>query len=156
LSSACSRSGPEFLSAGSIGRKYYPGNIDVTRLVCYRLVTLTGEAIPVTSDRKAATAAYKERKTFAGIFVIRCTASPQAWVGQTPNLEKIQNRIWFTLRQGSHTCRTLQAAWTAHGPDSLTFRECERLEEEATPYIRDALLKERALHWRSQFGAEAV
>jgi hypothetical protein len=110
----------------------------------------------VTSDRKAAIAAYKERKTVAGVFVIRCKASPQTWVGQTSNLEKIQNRIWFTLRQGSHTCRTLQAAWTEHGPDSLTFEECERLEQEETPYIRDALLKERALHWRSRLNAEAV
>ena len=110
----------------------------------------------MTSDRKAAIAAYKERKIVAGVFVIRCEASSETWVGQAPNLEKIQNRIWFTLRQGSHTCRTLQAAWTAHGPDSLTFWECERLEEEETPYIRDALLKERALHWRSQLNAEAV
>jgi hypothetical protein len=110
----------------------------------------------MTSDRKAAIAAYKERKTVAGIFAIRCKASPQAWVGQTPNLEKIQNRIWFTLGQGSHTCRSLQAAWTAHGPDSLTFEECERLEEEETAYIRDALLKERMLHWRAQFNAEAI
>ena len=110
----------------------------------------------MTSDRKAAIAAYKERKTFAGVFVIRCKASSETWVGQTPNLEKIQNRIWFTLRQGGHTCRTLQAAWIAHGPDSMTFGECERLEEEGTPYIRDALLKERALHWRSQLNAEAV
>jgi hypothetical protein len=94
----------------------------------------------VTSDRKAVIAAYKERKTFAGVFVIRCKASPQRWVGQTR----------------SHTCRTLQAAWTAHGPDSLTLWECERLEEEETSYIRDALLKERALHWRSQLNAEAV
>ena len=45
---------------------------------------------------------------------------------------------------------------TAHGPDNLTFEECERLEEEATPYIRDALLKERMLHWRAQLDAEAV
>jgi len=110
----------------------------------------------VTSDRKAAIAAYKEQKTFAGIFVIRCKASSQAWVGQTPNLEKIQNRIWFTLRQGSHPCRTLQAAWTAHGPDSLTFEECERLEEEENAYVRNALLKERMLQWRAQLGAEAV
>ena len=110
----------------------------------------------MTSARKAAIAAYKERKIVAGIFLIRCTATAETWVGQTPNLEKIQNRIWFSLRQGSHTCRTLKAAWTAHGPDSLTFEECELLEEEETPYIRDALLKERALHWRSQFNAEAV
>ena len=110
----------------------------------------------MTSARKAAIAAYKERKTFAGVFVIRCKAAPGTWVGQTPNLEKIQNRIWFSLRLGSHTCRSLQAAWTTHGPDSLTFEECERLEEEETAYIRDALLKERALHWRSQLGAEAI
>jgi hypothetical protein len=110
----------------------------------------------VTSARKAAIAAYKERKSVAGIFAIRCKASSEAWVGQTPDLAKIQNRIWFTLRQGSHPCRSLQAAWTAHGPDSLTFEACERLEEEDIPYIRDALLKERALHWRKELGAEAV
>jgi hypothetical protein len=110
----------------------------------------------VTSDRKAAIAAYKERKAVAGIFVIRCNASPQTWVGQTPNLDKIQNRIWFTLRQGSHTCRSLQSAWTTHGPDSLTFEECERLDEEETAYIRDARLKERAVHWRKELGAEVV
>ena len=110
----------------------------------------------MTSARKAAIAAYKERKTVAGIFVIRCKASSETWVGQTPNLETIQNRIWFTLRQGSHTCRSLQAAWTTHGPDSLTFEECERLDEEETAYIRDTLLKERAVHWRAQLGAEAI
>jgi hypothetical protein len=109
----------------------------------------------VTSDRKAAIAAYKERTTIAGIYVVRCTATAETWVGQSPNLEKIQNRIWFSLRQGNHTCRSLQAAWTAHGPDGLTFAECERLEEDI-PYVRDALLKERALHWRSQLGAKAI
>ena len=110
----------------------------------------------MTSDRKAAIAAYKERKTVAGIFVIRSKASAQQWVGAAPNLEKIQNRIWFTLRQGSHSCRSLQAAWTAHGPDDLSFEACERLEEEETPYIRDALLKERVRYWRAELGAEAV
>ncbi|MDI1262647.1 MAG: GIY-YIG nuclease family protein [bacterium] len=110
----------------------------------------------MTSDRKAAIAAYKERKTIAGIFVIRCAATGQAWVGQAPNLETIQNRIWFSLRQGSHTCRSLQAAWKDHGPDSLTLEECERLEDEETAYIRAALLKERMQHWRTELGAEAV
>ncbi|MEH2591756.1 GIY-YIG nuclease family protein [Bradyrhizobium sp. AZCC 1721] len=110
----------------------------------------------MTSARKAAIAAYKERKTIAGVFVIRCKATSETWVGQTPNLEKIQNRIWFSLRQGSHPCCSLQAAWAAHGSDSLTFEECERLEDEETSYIRDALLKERALHWRVELKAEAV
>ena len=110
----------------------------------------------MTSARKAAIAAYKERKSAPGIFAIRCQATAEIWVGQTPDLEKIQNRIWFTLRQGSHPCRSLQAAWTAHGPDNFAFETCERLEEEETPYIRDALLKERALHWRAELNAEAV
>ena len=110
----------------------------------------------MTSDRKAAIAAYKERKTIAGIFVIRSKASAEQWVGQAPDLEKIQNRIWFSLRQGSHTCRSLQAAWTTNGPEDLTFAECERLKDEETSYIRDALLMERLKHWRAQLGAQAV
>jgi hypothetical protein len=110
----------------------------------------------VTIDRKAATAAYKERKTIAGIYVVRCTASGEAWVGQAPNLETIQNRIWFSLRQGSHTCRSLQAAWNAYGETGLTFGECERLEDEETAYVRNALLKERVLHWRAELKAEAI
>ena len=110
----------------------------------------------MTSARKTAIAAYKERKSVAGIFAIRCAATSETWVGQTPDLDKIQNRIWFTLRQGGHPCRSLQAAWTAHAADSFAFEACERLEAEESPYVRDALLKERALHWRTEFGAEAV
>lgn len=110
----------------------------------------------MTIDRKAAIAAYKERKTIAGIYVVRCAASGEAWVGQAPNLETIQNRIWFSLRQGNHTCRTLQATWNAHGEAGLTFGECERLEDEETAYVRNALLKERMLHWRDELKAEAI
>jgi len=110
----------------------------------------------VTIDRKAAIAAYKDRKTIAGIFLVRCAATSEAWVGQAPNLETIQNRIWFTLRQGGHPCRSLQAAWNAHGEAGLTFGECERLEDEDSAYVRNALLKERALHWQAELKAEAI
>ena len=107
-------------------------------------------------DRKAAITAYKERKTIAGVYAVRCAASGQAWVGQAPNLETIQNRIWFSLRQGSHTCRSLQAAWTTHGEAGLTFAECERLEDEESAYVRNALLKERLLRWRAELKAELI
>ena len=110
----------------------------------------------MSTDRKAAIAAYKERKTVAGIYVIRCTASGQIWVGEAPNLETIQNRSRFTLRQGSHPCRSLQAAWNAHGEAGLTFGECERLEDEESGYVRNALLKERGAHWRAELKAEAI
>jgi hypothetical protein len=107
-------------------------------------------------DRKAAIAAYKERKNTAGIFAVRCTASGQIWVGQTPNLDTIQNRIWFTLRLGSNSNRDLQSAWSTHGGENFTFESLERLEDEELPYVRDAVLKERALHWRSTLNASII
>ncbi len=58
-----------------------------------------------TIDRKAAIAAYKERKPAVGIYLIRCRASGQCWIGASPTLETIQNRHWFTLRQGSFPTR---------------------------------------------------
>ena len=107
-------------------------------------------------DRKAAIAAYKARKSIAGIYVVRCTASGEVWVGQAPNLGTVQNRTWFTLRQGSHPCLSLQAAWNTHGEADLTFGECERLDDEETDYVRNALLKERMLHWLAELKAEAI
>ena len=106
--------------------------------------------------RKAATAAYKERKTAAGIFAVRCSTSGQTWVGQTPNLETIQNRVWFSLRMGSHSNRDLQAAWTTYGGDVFTFEAVERLKDEELAYVRDTLLKERAAHWRSTLNGLAI
>ena len=109
-----------------------------------------------SDDRKAAIAAYKERKSPAGIFAVRCAASGQVWVGQTLDLDKIQNRIWFMLRLGNHSIRVLQDAWTLHGAAAVTFEPLEQLEDEESPYIRDGLLKERLVHWRSTLGGLAI
>ncbi|SIO05291.1 hypothetical protein SAMN05443247_01653 [Bradyrhizobium erythrophlei] len=109
-----------------------------------------------SEDKKAAIAAYKKRENAAGIFAVRCAASGQAWVGQTLNLDTIQNRIWFSLRMGSHTNRDLQSAWAAHGIDSFTFEPLELLEDEELPYVRDTLLKERALHWRTALNGGVI
>lgn len=107
-------------------------------------------------DRKAAISAYKKREAAAGIYAVRCKASGEVWVGKTPNLDTIRNRIWFTLDQGSCTARGLQAAWRQHGADALSFEVLERLEPEESDYIRNALLKERFGHWRTTLGAEIV
>jgi hypothetical protein len=132
----------------------YNTRVKLTALKASAIATAEGlDFAPRTNmkseDRKAAIAAYKERKTVAGIYVVRCGVSGRAWVGQTPNLDTIQNRIWFALRMGSHTNRDLQRAWSAHGGDDFTFEAVERLKEENLPYVRDQLLKERAAHWRS-------
>ena len=109
----------------------------------------------MTSDRKAAIAAYKERKTIAGIFVIRCNASrtmgrPGAQPRKDPEPDLVLASPWqppLPQPAGGVDC-----AWAGES----AFWECERLEEEETPYIRDALLKERVLHWRAKLGAEAI
>lgn len=109
-----------------------------------------------TDDRKAAVAAYKERKTSAGIFAITCAATGQSWVGSAPDLSTIQNRIWFALRHGNHRQQSLQAAWTAHGPDGLTFAALESIDEESLGFVRDRLLKEKRESWRTRLGAEVL
>lgn len=106
-------------------------------------------------DRKAAIAAYKERKTPAGVFAVRCTVSGQAWVGQALDVDAIRNRIWFTLRQGGQTYRPLQSACAAHGLDTMEFEVLERVEGDSA-LARTRILKERTAHWRGRLEADAV
>jgi hypothetical protein len=107
-------------------------------------------------QRKAALAAYKQRKTAAGIYAVRCTASRRQWAGAANNLATMQNRLWFELRLGSSPHRTLQAAWHEHGGNGFTFEEMERLDEELDPYFRDRLLKQRLTHWCMVLDAEPI
>ncbi len=109
-----------------------------------------------SAERKAATAAYKERKTVPGIFAFHCEAAGQTWVGRAPDLSTIENRLRFTLRHGSHRQRSLQAAWNAHGPEAFRFEALERLEDEDIAYVLDRVLKERLAHWQAKLGAEAL
>lgn len=109
-----------------------------------------------SDTKKAAIAAYKERKTVAGIYLFACEPSGQRWVGRATDLASIENRLRFTLRHRSHTHRGLQAAWDAHGPDAFRLEALERLEEESLAYLRDRLLKERLGHWQKKLGAEAI
>ncbi len=110
----------------------------------------------LNEDRKAAVAAYKERKVVAGIYLVRCLATGARWAGQAPDLSTIQNRIWFTLRHGSHRQRSLQAAWQAHGEAAFAFEEVERLDEKALEAGRERVLKARLAHWCAELGAEGV
>jgi hypothetical protein len=105
-----------------------------------------------SQDRKAAVAAYKERKSVAGIFAIRCAAVPQVWIGKCPNIDTIQNQIWFTLRHGSHPARGLQDAWRAHGSAAFTFEALERLDGDDTDFVRAVRLRDRATYWRATLG----
>jgi len=106
-------------------------------------------------DKRAAVAAYKERKARAGIYVVRCAATGQQWAGSAPDLATIWNRVSFALRQGAQR-GTIQAAWRAHGAESFTFEAVEELTDEQLVFGRDRMLKERLAHWCAALPAEAL
>ena len=106
--------------------------------------------------RKLAIADYKKRTSVAGIYALRCSLAGEVWVGQTFDVDKIQNRVRFSLRTGSHIHHGLQLAWSTHGETAFSIEIVVRLEEEELPYVRDTLLKERLAHWRAALNASAV
>jgi hypothetical protein len=106
--------------------------------------------------RKAAVAAYRERKAAAGIYAIVCLGSGQRWLGRAADLNTIRNRLWFTLRHGNCPHPTLQAAWNTHGADTFTLEIIEQLDDETLTYVRDRALKDRLAHWCSALIAEAI
>ncbi|WP_445681247.1 GIY-YIG nuclease family protein [Radicibacter daui] len=103
--------------------------------------------------KKAAIAAWKERPPAVGIYLVRCAATSECWVGASQDLEKIGNRILFSLRHGSHMNRAMQAAWNAHGAESFSVEEAERLPEEALEFGLRQTLKERLAFWCGKLGA---
>lgn len=108
-------------------------------------------------QRRAAIAAYKEQKVVAGVYVVRCTASGDAWVGEWANIDTIQNRLWFTLRQGSHLNRDLLRLWQEHGEEAFRFEVLERLSENDDAFFTpNAFLKERGAHWRLTLNAKPI
>jgi hypothetical protein len=109
-------------------------------------------------DRKAAIAAYKERKAPAGIYAVRCAAARQVWVGASPDLDKIQNRLWFGLRLGKDPHLDLQAAWTQYGAESCYVEIVQPVEfqEDDPAHVRGARLNERFAYWAARFGAIAI
>ena len=107
-------------------------------------------------DKKAAIAAYKERKPAFGVFAVICNATGEAWVGTSRNVDTHQNQLWFTLRQGGCHHASLQAAWREHGEAEFRFEELDRLREDYPQIGRMDELKKRQALWRYRLRAEAI
>lgn len=98
---------------------------------------------------------HKDRRARAGVYAVRCAG--QTWVGASPNLDAQQNSLRFSLRNGGHRNREIQAAWKAHGPDALVFEILEVLDdEEMTPLGRADALKAGQARWREALNADLV
>jgi len=110
------------------------------------------------TDREAAMAAYKERQSLCGIYALRCGPSGEVWVGYAADMEKIRNRLDFTLRSAATPHRELLEACRAHGAEAFSFEALEVREEEKDEpgFARDAWRKARLAHWRETLGAMAM
>lgn len=107
-------------------------------------------------DRKAAIAAYKERKPAFGVFAVICEATGQAWVGRSRHVDTQQNGLWFGLRMGGSPYASLQAAWREHGEAQFRYEELERLREDYPEIGRMDELKARQALWKARLQATAL
>ena len=107
-------------------------------------------------SRKAAVAAYKERKAANGVFAVICRATGEAWVGCSRHLDTQQNGLWFTLRLGSSPFKSLQTAWTKHGQDEFRFEELERLRDDVPALALKDELKRRQAIWAARLRATPI
>ncbi len=99
--------------------------------------------------------AYKATEPRKGVFAVRSLTSGRTWVDAATNIDTIQNRIWFTLRMGTHPNGELQRTWNQSDPDAMAFDVVEVFDEDVKGYELEALMKERKQHWMQELGAEA-
>lgn len=107
-------------------------------------------------DRRAAVAAYKERKAAWGVYAVICTATGEVWVGHSRHVDTQRNGLWFTLRLGTSPHASLQAAWNAHGEREFRFEELDRLADDFPQISRLDELKKRQALWRARLQASAL
>lgn len=108
------------------------------------------------TDRKAAIAAYRERKTACGIYALRCAPTGQCWVGRAPDVETIGNRLEFTFAHDATLRPSLKAALRAHGRSAIEMEIVERFGVNEVPYEISKFLRDRQIHWCDRLGGEAI
>lgn len=107
-------------------------------------------------SRRGAIRDYKEKKTQAGVYAVRCPATGEVWVAGAGNIENQKTRHWFSLRMGGHMNKAMQAAWNDHGGEAgPAFEVLESIEaEELTPLGLADLIKARERHWLAALSAK--
>jgi hypothetical protein len=106
--------------------------------------------------RKAATAAYKERKPAWGVYAVICTATGETWVGSSRHVDTEWNGLLLQLKLGTSVHTSLQMAWKQHGDAEFRFEELERLREDFPEFARMDELKKRQALWGSRLQASSL
>ncbi|WP_309630316.1 GIY-YIG nuclease family protein [Brevundimonas sp.] len=112
--------------------------------------------MPHHQSRRALLAAYKDRKTVAGVFAVVCTATGEVWVGRSSHIENHRNGLWFALRHSGYPRPDLQSAWNTHGEENFRFEGLDHLSPDLSRLERDGELKRRAALWSAGLQAYAL
>jgi hypothetical protein len=112
--------------------------------------------MPSRELRKEAVRKFKEQKPLLGAYAVRCIVTGNVWVGVSKNLDATKNGSWFSLRNGSHIEKSLQAEWNAHGEQSFTYEILAVLDEDVHAMEVDDLLKAQKKQWMTQCGARPL
>lgn len=107
----------------------------------------------MADGRKEAIKEYKARKVARGIFAVRCTATGEFWIGASPNLGSVQNRLWFQSRHEQLRNAAMQAAWNEYGEQSFQCEVVETFAEDVPAITLNDLSKKRKQYWLEQLGA---
>ena len=107
-------------------------------------------------ERKAAVAAWKEEKRRAGVWLVRCTATGEVWVGAGRDLDAARNRFVFSMRQGSALHPDMKPALGAHGGEAFAFEEVETLPEDVEEIALPRELKDRRAAAAERLGAKTI
>ncbi|MCW5759040.1 MAG: GIY-YIG nuclease family protein [Phenylobacterium sp.] len=107
------------------------------------------------TDRRQAVRDFKERRTDAGIYAVRCGPTGETWVAGSRNIDAQQNSLWFGLRSGGHPNKAMQQAWNAHGAEAFAFEVLERIEAgDFTALGLADHVKARERHWLADLDAK--
>ena len=108
------------------------------------------------SARRQIADEFKERKVPRGIFEVRCSATGDAWVGSSPNLDAARNSLWFQLRAGRYRNTSLQQTWTQHGEPAFTLDVLERFEDEMPELLLNDLYASKKKEWAATLGVQIL
>jgi hypothetical protein len=87
----------------------------------------------------------------AGVYVIRCLATGEAYVGSSFDVAKRLREHRWALRAGRHHNRWLQEAWASHGEACFAMELVEPVEEVDALWVA---LRGREHDWMELLTAE--
>lgn len=108
------------------------------------------------ASRKESIRKFKEQKSPLGTYAVRCTSTGRVWVGASRNLNATKNGCWFTLRNGLHLEKSLQAEWNSQGESNFQYEILEGIDEDIHALAVSDLLKEKKIEWMNRLSAQPL